>query len=171
MEKVYYIYHIPGIKIGVCQNQELRIQKQQKFNHWEILEEHTDIYLVSDREKELQRQYGYKVDKIPYWKIIENAKKLTPKKIESNRQTLINSNVSVLGGLSKSYNKVKAAKLNMSIATEASRIRLTCPHCNKDANTGNYSRWHGVNCKTIRGLHQTENQSLQDPSYLDPYHL
>lgn len=25
--------------------------------------------------------------------------------------------------------------------------RITCPHCNKDANPGNYARWHGDNCK------------------------
>lgn len=25
--------------------------------------------------------------------------------------------------------------------------RLTCPHCNKVADAGNYNRWHGDNCK------------------------
>lgn len=32
-------------------------------------------------------------------------------------------------------------------ALQASMKRLTCEHCGKTANTGNYSRWHGDNCK------------------------
>ena len=82
----YYIYHIPGVKIGCTSNQEYRIKHQQQFNHWEILEEHTDIYLVSDREKELQRQYGYKVDGPPYWKVVELAKSKTIKKKEATKK-------------------------------------------------------------------------------------
>lgn len=34
-----------------------------------------------------------------------------------------------------------------SKATLAASRRIICPYCNKDANTGNYSRWHGDNCK------------------------
>jgi site-specific DNA-cytosine methylase len=30
--------------------------------------------------------------------------------------------------------------------------RLTCPHCNKVADTGNYNRWHGDLCKLNDGL-------------------
>ena len=35
----------------------------------------------------------------------------------------------------------------LSSATEASKRRIICPHCGKDANTGNYGRWHGDKCK------------------------
>ena len=71
---MYYIYHIKGVKIGVSTNPEKRVEKQN-YNHFEILETHTDIYKVSDREIELQKQYGYKVDKVPYWKTYEQRKK------------------------------------------------------------------------------------------------
>jgi hypothetical protein len=64
---MYYIYHIKGTKIGVSEEPEIRT-KRQGFIEYEILEEHTCIFCVSDREQELQRQYGYKVDKVPYWK-------------------------------------------------------------------------------------------------------
>ena len=33
-------------------------------------------------------------------------------------------------------------KPNMSM-----KRSMTCPHCDKVANTGNYARWHGDNCK------------------------
>ena len=57
----YYIYHIPGVKIGCTKNLKHRI-KSQGFIEYEILEEHYDINLASDRERQLQRKYGYQVD-------------------------------------------------------------------------------------------------------------
>lgn len=72
--KRYYIYHIPGIKIGCTSELEVRMQTQG-FTEWEILEEHTNIYEVSDREIELQKEYGYRVDTLPYWKAVENRLK------------------------------------------------------------------------------------------------
>ena len=70
---MYYIYHVPGEKIGVSKRPAKRV-KMQDFSDYEILEEHTCIYTVSDREIELQKEYGYKVDNIPYWKTIENSR-------------------------------------------------------------------------------------------------
>ena len=55
---MYYIYHIPGVKIGCTKHIQKRI-KQQGFTEFEILETHTDIDIASDREIELQKQYGY----------------------------------------------------------------------------------------------------------------
>lgn len=34
-----------------------------------------------------------------------------------------------------------------SAATEASKRRIVCKHCGKDANIGNHNRWHGDKCK------------------------
>ena len=62
---MYYIYHIPGIKIGVTNNIKRRM-RQQNFIEWEILEEHTDVNIVSKRERELQAEYGYAVDNVLY---------------------------------------------------------------------------------------------------------
>ncbi len=61
----YYIYHVPGIKIGVTTNVPRRM-REQRFTEWEHLETHTCVYEVSDREQELQRQYGLPVDQTPY---------------------------------------------------------------------------------------------------------
>ena len=75
----YWIYHIPGVKIGVSNQPDVRT-KIQGFSEYEILEEHTNVKIVSEREQELQRQYGYPVDKIAYWKTLKWQKKgSTPK--------------------------------------------------------------------------------------------
>ena len=62
---MYYIYHIKGVKIGVSTEPQIRV-KNQGYIDFEILEEHTDINLVSNRETELQKEYGYRVDRVPY---------------------------------------------------------------------------------------------------------
>jgi uncharacterized lipoprotein NlpE involved in copper resistance len=63
---MYYIYHIPGKKIGCTKNPKSRI-KQQGVENYEILETHTDIHIASKREMELQKEYGYKVDSCTYY--------------------------------------------------------------------------------------------------------
>ena len=71
---MYYIYHIPGVKIGCTKDLEKRMSDQE-FTEWQILETHEDIHVASDREIELQKEYNYKVDKIPYWKSLQNRYK------------------------------------------------------------------------------------------------
>ena len=79
MKSKYFIYHIPGVKIGVSNNPDART-KIQGFSEYEILEEHTNAKEVSKRERILQAQYGYSVDKIEYWKTLRWQKKATTKK-------------------------------------------------------------------------------------------
>ena len=68
MSKTYYLYHIPGKKIGVTCNLKNRVTKQQGFKptEYEVLEQSDDIDYISDREIELQKEYGYKVDITKY---------------------------------------------------------------------------------------------------------
>lgn len=67
---MYYIYHIIGKKIGCSKNPERRI-KQQSHGEFEILEQHEDINVASERELQLQKEYGYKVDYNTYAKSIQ----------------------------------------------------------------------------------------------------
>lgn len=71
---MYYIYHIPGVKIGCTNNLNRRI-KEQHFSNYEVLETHFDKAIASKRERELQKQYGYSTDNITYVKSIENITK------------------------------------------------------------------------------------------------
>ena len=68
---MYYLYHIPGKKIGVTRNLNTRVTLIQgyKEGEYEVLEQSEDIDYISDREIELQQSYGYKVDMKTYKKL------------------------------------------------------------------------------------------------------
>ena len=67
-EMTYYLYHIPGKKIGVTRDLNSRVVQQQGYDldEIEVLDQGTDIEYISDREIELQKSYGYKVDRKKY---------------------------------------------------------------------------------------------------------
>ena len=67
-ELTYYLYHIPGKKIGVTRDLNSRVVDQQGYglDEIEVLDQSTDINYISDREIELQKSYGYKVDRKKY---------------------------------------------------------------------------------------------------------
>ena len=58
----YYIYHIPGKKIGVTRNLQERVTNQQGYeeSEYDILMQSDDISYISERELELQKAFGYK---------------------------------------------------------------------------------------------------------------
>ena len=64
----YCIYHIPGKKIGVTNDPDRRITCQQGYaeDEYDILAMSDDIDYISDLEIELQKKYGYKVDRQLY---------------------------------------------------------------------------------------------------------
>jgi len=61
---MYYLYHIPGKKIGVTRdlNSRVTIQQGYKPGEYEVLLTSDDIDYISDKEIELQKSHGYKVD-------------------------------------------------------------------------------------------------------------
>jgi NTP pyrophosphatase (non-canonical NTP hydrolase) len=73
---MYYIYHIPGKKIGATRNLKTRVTLMQgyKEGEYEVLEQSEDIDYISDREIELQKSYGYKVDRQKYNNLIKSNK-------------------------------------------------------------------------------------------------
>ena len=73
---MYYLYHIPGKKIGVTRNLNNRVTLMQgyKENEYEVLEQSDDISYISDREIELQKSYGYKVDRKLYKNLFNKMK-------------------------------------------------------------------------------------------------
>ncbi len=72
----YYLYHIPGKKIGVTRNLIDRVIKQQgyKSDEFEVLDQSEDIDYISNREIELQQSYGYKVDRKKYKNLFNKMK-------------------------------------------------------------------------------------------------
>jgi NTP pyrophosphatase (non-canonical NTP hydrolase) len=73
MENLYYIYHIPGKKIGVTRNINKRLTIQQGYQpgEYEVLDSSDDINYISTRELELQLIYGYKIDRQKYKDLVQ----------------------------------------------------------------------------------------------------
>ena len=64
----YYIYHIPGKKIGVTRDLKYRVEEQQGYGpgEYEVLMESDDILQISKDELILQEIHGYRIDETPY---------------------------------------------------------------------------------------------------------
>jgi NTP pyrophosphatase (non-canonical NTP hydrolase) len=75
---MYYIYHVPGKKIGVTRNLKKRVEIAQGYSvgEYEVLEMSNDIHYVSQRERTLQRLHGYKVDRDSYKEVVNSKNKL-----------------------------------------------------------------------------------------------
>ena len=90
MDKInYYLYHIPGKKIGVTRDLISRVVDQQGYDldEIEVLEQSTDIDYISDRELELQLSYGYRVDRQKYKDLYINKIKSNTMHINATEQT------------------------------------------------------------------------------------
>ena len=70
---MYYIYHIPGKKIGVTRNLNNRVTLTQGYKpgEYEVLDQSDDIDYISNKEIELQKSYGYKIDTKLYKNLIK----------------------------------------------------------------------------------------------------
>ena len=86
---MYCIYHIPGKKIGVTNDIQNRVVQQQGYSEdeFEILEMSEDISYISDREIELQKLFGYKVDQRLYKDLKPKNEELNHMKINITEQT------------------------------------------------------------------------------------
>lgn len=73
---MYYLYHIPGKKIGVTRDLHTRVTLVQgyKEGEYEVLDQSEDIDYISDLELELQQSYGYRKDIKPYNKLFNKMK-------------------------------------------------------------------------------------------------
>ena len=70
---MYYLYHIPGKKIGVTCNLNKRVTLTQGYvpDKYEVLDQSDDIDYISEKEIELQQSYGYKVDRKKYNELVK----------------------------------------------------------------------------------------------------
>ena len=87
-EEKYYLYHIPGKKIGVTTDLYERVTNQQGYEpgEYEVICWSDDIDIISKKELKLQKEYGYRVDLKPYNELSVNLK-LKNMKINVTEQT------------------------------------------------------------------------------------
>ena len=138
----YYVYF--GIKpngdskIGCTTEFEKRISDQGLTNCEILWQQEGDWdfgWIAGNKEIELQKMYGVKVDKIHYQISRENRR-----------------NMGISGGSAKGCSKLlkehldKARKpRNGGLATKL--IKKTCPHCDRSFDVRNYAQHHGDKCK------------------------
>lgn len=114
---MYYIYHIPNVKIG-CSTEPKKRVKSQGYTEYEILEKHECIYKVSDREKELQKEYGYKVDNTPYWSSKKNRKRWNKSDSDKARKVMKEN-----GFFKTWYKKGNVARIQGCIALDKKTLK------------------------------------------------
>ena len=75
----YYLYHIPGKKIGVTTDLKERVERQQGYypNEYQVIMSTSDIDLVSEREISLQKALGYRVDRKLYKDLYKPVNQIT----------------------------------------------------------------------------------------------
>ena len=86
---IYYIYHIPGKKVGVTTNLKRRVEDQQGYGpgEYEVLAMRHDITEAAKYEAMYQRLHGYPVDIVPYDKLNCNKNKSNKMKVNVTEQT------------------------------------------------------------------------------------
>ena len=74
----YYLYHIPGKKIGITKDLKKRVEEQQGYSEgeYDIILQTDDIEIVSEAEISLQKAYGYRIDETPYNELKFNNKEM-----------------------------------------------------------------------------------------------
>jgi len=67
----YYLYHIPGKKIGITKDLKKRVEEQQGYyeGEYDVILQTDDIDIISKAEISLQKAFGYRVDDEPYNKL------------------------------------------------------------------------------------------------------
>ncbi len=78
---IYYIYEIPGVKVGCTKDLKHRVEQKQKtpLGQYNILGAANNIQDATEMEQEWQIKLGYSVDKINYNEVLKwQAKCNTP---------------------------------------------------------------------------------------------
>ena len=123
----YFIYHIPGVKIGCSMNPSKRV-KDQGYEDFEILEVHTDIEVASDREIKLMKEYGYTRDSSQrYSDTVKMGKKGA-----------------------NSYNIDVMKRIAKKGANTTNSLRVTCPLCGHVTHPGGLGN-HKKKCYRLNG--------------------
>jgi len=80
MTETYYLYHIPGKKIGVTRDLNRRVTLTQGYKpgEYEVLDQSEDIDYISKKEIELQQSYGYRKDHKLYKNLFKMKINVTP---------------------------------------------------------------------------------------------
>ena len=155
---IYYIYEVLGHKVGATKDWLTRsIYNFNKYGIQPIVIETMEgpdepefWQVVGDREWELADLNGY--PRGVHYRIARERRH----KWNDNFKQVASKEACIAGGRITGRMNVESGHLakvrDPQKAWQASLKRIICKHCGKDANTGNYTRWHGDNCKHKKSL-------------------
>jgi len=123
----FYIYEVPGVKIG-CSTEPLKRTKYgQGFASYIILEKHTDVFIASERERVLQKEKGYKLDKAPYFiSLLHRLKWVNSLSTEQKREA------GIKGGSVGGYNMSQEARKKISHTRVGKPVPSFEGHCHSE---------------------------------------
>ncbi len=150
---MFYIYHIPERnKIGVSDDVPRRMKEHKWTGPYEILETHTCDVEAGKREKELQKQYGYKVDIAPYHISRRNASKAGKLggKVRYKQDPNHILRIRPTWATTSKYRDPEKVKYNAKHNGGTNKHR-DCIHCGRTVNLMNIGR-HEVKCARDMGI-------------------
>lgn len=151
----HYIYEIFGKKIGCTNNIAYRMRCQNvKEGEYRIIEEHTNVKTASIRERELQIEYGYPVDKILYWKTLKMQKKSSSPQIR--KKAVANTDYKAI--VEKTDYKARNAKIDWKASRDKIDWKAAKAKVDQKARIAN-TDWEARNEK-LRGKTRSYQKSI-----------
>jgi hypothetical protein len=163
---MYYIYHIKGVKWGMTNNLQRRLEQQNYTSADEVIEE-ADLDKAADLEKELNLRDGYPWNDTQDYRVISKLAKEGAKaqplsaKIKGGKTTgEKNKNSGYMSELGKKWGSIQGkkrkedgtlSKIGKKTCVKNFQTKVKCEHCGFVTNKGNYKQHHGDNCKYKEG--------------------
>jgi hypothetical protein len=150
---MYYIYHIPGVKIGCTGNLKRRLRQQgYKLSQVEVIAIIEDINQAADLEKELNLKYGYSWNNAQDYRNMIKVANLALQTDYKRYNHNFTKDERVLGGKISGRKNVENGHLakvrDVKKAGLASCLKeYTCPHCGKVGKSNSMFGHHFDKCK------------------------
>ena len=160
---LYTIYHIPGLKYGCTNNYPERPASQSGV--YEFIEEHTDIMVASEREKQLNLEAGYPwSDSQYYYLMVDMGRIGAISQVNNGGTNLMNWSSEQRSQFAKESTPWRNSDFQSRMAArqkgipkptskalaKALNVEWTCEYCAKiGRGKGNYKRYghHNGTCK------------------------
>jgi len=172
--KRYYVYHVPGKKIGMTSNIQKRVIEDQGYceNDFEILLSSADMEIASDYEKRFQKEYGYKVDRQTYKELMKLNNMKSEQKINVTNQT------TTFPCPLHNLKRYITSKMPLSINVEGKLVEITLDNIeevitNAKVSMYNPERTYIYNNKLVQiagtGSNDFKSIAVNDPTYAYDY--
>lgn len=173
-DKRYYIYHVPGKKIGMTSNINKRVVEEQGYadSEFEILLSSANMEIASNYEKKFQKQYGYPEDRQTYKQLMKLNDMKNEQKINVTNQT------TTFPCPLHNLKRYITSKMPLSINVEGKPVEITLDNIeevivNAKVSMYNPERTYIYNNKLVQiagtGSNDFKSMNVNDPTYAYDY--